>query len=446
MRVIGAAFAMGGVGRWLLTVVWTLVGAGAVVARDGRRHVGAARGARGVSPVVRAVPTGCFCCCSLSAPPSAGAWPPRQLAAGARARAAPSGRHVEPRAAGVDRARRAALWAAPGARISGRCRSSSPGCPAAITPPAKRAGVRAASVVVLAVAGTLWLRDTVDLLRFIVAVFGRLPSRHAGLRLRGDHGRRGADARAAVHRRDRHARPLLRPSLMTALLLLAVSVTAGAARTSRPAYTYEQPLRRYVRALQEAAAPARRLGGRVGRAGLDLGDGAPGGWTPSATRRRRASRGARLPYPFVFRTTAPPLGPAPVAIAAFPTTPVAGGVELTVTVVPAEPGLWRVVRAARRAHAGRSNLPGVRGSGAGRRPTSLRLPKGVTFRASFRGRGRRGPARTAVVVTTSGASRRHGLAAAARLAAAGPRGLDRPTHLAGAGRGWTAACAGPAIS
>ena len=31
------------------------------------------------------------------------------------------------------------------------------------------------SIVVLAVAATLWLRDTVELFRFLVAVFGRLP-------------------------------------------------------------------------------------------------------------------------------------------------------------------------------------------------------------------------------------------------------------------------------
>ena len=35
--------------------------------------------------------------------------------------------------------------------------------------------VRAVSVLVLAVAGTLWLRETLELMRFIVTVMGRLP-------------------------------------------------------------------------------------------------------------------------------------------------------------------------------------------------------------------------------------------------------------------------------
>ena len=42
-------------------------------------------------------------------------------------------------------------------------------------PATNATAIRAISVVVLAVAGTLWLRDTVELLRFMVALLGRMP-------------------------------------------------------------------------------------------------------------------------------------------------------------------------------------------------------------------------------------------------------------------------------
>ena len=54
-----------------------------------------------------------------------------------------------------------------------------------LTPPDSDPALRIASIVVLAVTATLWLRDTVELLRFIVAVFGRLPIITPVLRLRG---------------------------------------------------------------------------------------------------------------------------------------------------------------------------------------------------------------------------------------------------------------------
>ena len=44
-----------------------------------------------------------------------------------------------------------------------------------LAPPASDARAPHHVDVVLAVTATLWLRDTVELLRFMVAVFGRLP-------------------------------------------------------------------------------------------------------------------------------------------------------------------------------------------------------------------------------------------------------------------------------
>ena len=108
VRVVGAAVKLEGVLRWLFTSLWTLRRVGRRRRLDGRRHVGAARRARGLSPLVRETGS------AVSAAPrrrrdsrmerrptrsvaaEAGAWPP-----------APA-RRLESRAAGLDRARRSA--------------------------------------------------------------------------------------------------------------------------------------------------------------------------------------------------------------------------------------------------------------------------------------------------------------------------------------------------
>ena len=109
-------------------------------------------------------------------------------------------------------------------------------------------------------------------------------------------------------------RPLLRPSLATALCLLAIAVTAGLAYVA-PAYTPDHPLRRSVRVVQDGDGPAVWDVGSI-EPGLDLGDGAPTGWTPAAAAPAVSAPQRRLPHPFVFRATTPSLGPAPLGIAA----------------------------------------------------------------------------------------------------------------------------------
>src|SRR5688572_28836856 len=116
-----------------------------------------------------------------------------------------------------------------------------------VAPSRSEPAVRVASVLILMPTAVMWLLDSIDLMRFVVAVFGRLPvitpvfvyaaiMAIAGIMLLPPF----IAAAAAT-------RPLLRPSLMTAVLLLAISA-AGAWAYAAPAYTYEQPLRRYVRA------------------------------------------------------------------------------------------------------------------------------------------------------------------------------------------------------
>ena len=196
-------------------------------------------------------------------------------------------------------------------------------------------------------------RNTVDLLRFIVAIFGRLPivtpifvyaavMAAAGLML--------VPPLVAALATDT-ASPLRRSSRRRRCLF-AVAATGKFAYMA-PAYTNEEPLRRVARAVQEGDGPA-RLGGGIGRAGrrsrrrravgLDAG---------SRSRRRPQCRCAGLPHPFVFRATG--TEPRPCADhhrRARLSNRSQAGIELAVTVMPRMPGSGRVVRAARRARAG----------------------------------------------------------------------------------------------
>src|SRR6185436_12630009 len=132
--------------------------------------------------------------------------------------------------------------------------------------------------------------------------------------------------------------PLLRPWLVTAVLFLALSATAIAAYVA-PAYTSEQPLRRQVRAVQDGDGAQAIWEVASVEPGLDLGPGAPSGWTPQSAAAPATVPWGTLPYPFVFRTTGPALGPAPVDIAAFAVRPVQAGTEVDVTAVPKRPGI-----------------------------------------------------------------------------------------------------------
>ena len=76
-------------------------------------------------------------------------------------------------------------------------------------------------------------------------------------------------------------RPLGTPWALTAAALFAVAIAIGAVYLA-PAYTNEQPLRRYVRALQDGDAPNATWEVASVEPGLDLGPGAPAGWTPAS--------------------------------------------------------------------------------------------------------------------------------------------------------------------
>ena len=250
-------------------------------------------------------------------------------------------------------------------------------------PPSNAPLVRTASVVVLGVAGSLWLFDTVELLRFLVALFGRLPVItpvwiYAALML--------ACAAMVVPpfiAATAATRPLARPSLVTAALLVAVAVTLGFAYFTR-AYTYQQPQRRLARVLVEPAAANATYEVASHEPGLDLTDAAPGGWYRAVDVPAGSVPFGRYQHPFVFRTTAPSPGAPPATVTAFTIQPVAAGSELTVTIVPSQPGLTAAVILPEGVTPARSNLPGLVVRGRWRASFTGLPAEGITWQASFK--------------------------------------------------------------
>jgi hypothetical protein len=102
----------------------------------------------------------------------------------------------------------------------------------------------------------------------------------------------------------------------------------------------------------------------------------------------------------VFRARGPSLGAAPARIASVTQTPLAGGVELAVTVVPQEPGIVVVFAAPPDITPARSNLPGVVRLRRWRATYVAPRPEGVVWRASFAQAQAAALADTRVVVVT----------------------------------------------
>jgi hypothetical protein len=279
-----------------------------------------------------------------------------------------------------------AFWYAPGATDFWMLPLLTAGLLLSIVPLSSAPAVRAASVVILAVAGMLWIHNTIDLLHYIVALFGRLPMVtpsfiYAGLMCAA--GVMLVPPFIAITAREQ---PLIRPSLTTAICLLAIAIAAGVAYTA-PAYTFEQPLRRHVRVVQEGDRPALWQVGSL-EPGLDLGPGAPEGWKAGnapadATSFRMPLRS--LPHPFVFHMNGPAAGSSPIAISDVTLEPVAAGSELTITVTPRETGLMIWFIMPQGVQPARASLPGAVRDRTGRWTAVYVAPPldGLAFRASF---------------------------------------------------------------
>ena len=381
VRITREALRLAGIGRWIFTAVWTTVGVGAAIAS----MVGVTWGLRAAREVYHpwyAYPDRMFVLMLATggtvgwAVSRAGAWFPPSMH-GPRQ---PTIAWTLALPVWVLLAA-AMLWLAPGAAFMWTLPLFIASA-LLLAVPLTGAAVRAASVVVLAVTATLWLRNAVELLRFVVAIFGRLPVitpvyvyavlvAAAGLMIVPP-----LVAAAAP------ARPLPRPSLLSALLLAIAALAGGLAYTA-PAYTYERPLRRQVRALQESGRQDATWELASVEPGVDVAPGAPGGWTRQSAAAAASVPWGRLPQPFVFRTTGPSVGAPPADVTYFTVIPSSGGFQLTATVVPRRPGLAVSFVLPPGVAPSQSSLPGAVRLGQWTAAFVAPTPAGVTWQAAF---------------------------------------------------------------
>lgn len=250
-------------------------------------------------------------------------------------------------------------------------------------PVANAPAIRAVSVVVLAVAGTLWLYVTADLLRFMVALFGRLPMitpiwAYTAVMLTC-----GAMVVPPFIAAAAATKPIARPSLITAALLVVVAISMGVAYAA-PAYTFAQPQRRSARVIVEPDAATATYEIASQEPGVDLDASAPPGWYRATDTPQTSLPFGRYTLPYVFRTTGPTPGPAPARVTDFTLKQVAAGTEMTMTIVPAGPGLTAAFTLPEGVAPSRSSLPGIVTRGRWRAVYFGVPAAGITWRASFK--------------------------------------------------------------
>jgi hypothetical protein len=243
--------------------------------------------------------------------------------------------------------------------------------------------VRIGSILVLAVSATLWLRETAELLRFVVAIMGRLPivtPAFVYAALISAAAMMIAPPLVAITASDR---PLGNPWAITAGLLFAVAIAIGAVYMA-PAYTNSEPLRRSVRAVQDGDAPTATWEVASIEPGLDLGAGAPAGWTPSTDPLPASGVPmGRYSFPFVFRTTGPSLGAAPASVSGFSLTPLPEGTHVTLSVTPKQPGIAVTFVLPEGLTPARTSLPGIIRNNRWIATYIAVPPEGIAWDASF---------------------------------------------------------------
>jgi len=382
-RVVSAAIRLDGPLRWTFTAVWTVVGAVAAVAA----MVGATWGLRAAREVYHpwyAHPDRLFLL--LTVVGLSVVW------AAARAGASLPSRVRSIRDPLVVWSlalpvwiilAAAATWLAPSAAYLWTLPLLAASLLMFAAAPGQAGLIRVVSIVVLAVAGTLWLRNTVDLLRFSTAVLGRLPMItpvYAYAAIIAGGAVMIMPPLVAISVRPL---PIGRPALISAVCLVAIAIATGAAVLA-PAYTFEHPLRRHVRALQEpgSATSVWEIGSI--EPGIDVNPGAPPGWNLRSDMHQASVPWGRFSDPFVFRTNGPSLGPAPASVAGFTITPAGPEVDVSVSVVPKRAALAVSFVLPAGLTPSRSNLPGVPRLGQWTATFVAAPTEGIAWRAAFR--------------------------------------------------------------
>jgi hypothetical protein len=197
----------------------------------------------------------------------------------------------------------------------------------------------ALSVVVLIVAGPLWIPMTVEVFFFSVAAFGRMfvitPVFVYAAQILVAAIVLGPPTAALVHWGAIRVRPPI-----AVVTLAAVVIVAALGAYLAPAYTTDRPLRRHLRVLTEAGAATATWEVASTEPGLALAPGAPPGWLLATDAPRATIVWGRLELPFVYRTIGATPRPPPASISVFSVAPTPTGTELILTVVPSEAGLW----------------------------------------------------------------------------------------------------------
>ena len=277
-----------------------------------------------------------------------------------------------------------ASWLAPAAAYLWTVPLLAAGLLLTISPVGGSLAVRVVSLVILGVTATLWMRDVVELLRFAVAVLGRLPlvtPVYAFAALIGLSGVMVAPGFIAAVATERH---LLRPTAITVLCLVAIALSLSLAYVA-PAYTGAQPLRRDVRAFQDDGAATSLWQVGSNEPGLDVAAGGPSDWAPGRSEHSTSVPRGQLRSPFVFSGTALPLGGAPAQITSYSVQPVTGGLELTIAATAREPGVTLAFVLPPGLTPARSSLPGTMRQGRWTAVFIAPPPEGVAFRAAFSG-------------------------------------------------------------
>ena len=251
----------------------------------------------------------------------------------------------------------AALWFVPGAAYLATVPLLAAAVLLLATPLRSGLAVRIASLIVLAIAGSLWLANTVDLLHFLNALLGRaaivaplwiFPAllMAAGLFL-------VPPSIAAV---TAGSNGLARPSIFTAFCIIALAGT-GVAAYFGDAYSDRHPLRRYARYVQDDGTKTAmwEIGGN--EPGLDVAAVPELQWTPDSASTPRALAVSPMPWPFRF--TAPAPSSATPATVTASIVSIGDGAEMTVTVRPNDPAARLTLVLPAGIKPARANLPGI---------------------------------------------------------------------------------------
>jgi hypothetical protein len=402
VRITGFLIRTEGLGRWLLGLLWAVLGSAAAIAAM-LAAAWALRASREAFHPWYASPDRFFLL--LASTGAAAAWMMVR-----------AGRWIPARARGLRHPAIAwtytlpvwivlavmTAWSAPSAAYLWALPLLAAGLLLTFVPPSRSILIRIVSVLVFIVVATVWLRDTIDLLRFMIAIFGRQPIVTPLFVYAALIAAAGVMLVPPFFAATASARPLLRPSLTTAILLALVA-TFGLSAWVAPAYTPERPLRRLARAVQDHGSQASLWHVSSLEPGLDLGPNAPGGWNRATPVSASIPLGS-LAQPFVFTTTGPPLPPAPITISQFAVVPAAEPRSWTVSLslTPGAPTLSVAIVLPANLRPARSNLPGVVRAGRWT-ATYVGVPQeGTAWHASFAGTTQETLRQIRVTVTASG--------------------------------------------